>query len=86
MSTKEDWPRPYNTTLYGTNYDNIFRRGKALDGTTEREERTTGRSIIELEESRKLLNRLKEHLTPQENRIIDTRIARISELVTELTH
>jgi len=45
-----------------------------------------GRSIIELEESRKLLNRLKEHLTPQENRIIDTRIARISELVTELTH
>lgn len=45
-----------------------------------------GRSIIELEESRKLLNRLKERLTPQENRIIDARIARISELVTELTH
>lgn len=45
-----------------------------------------GRSIIELEESRKLLNRLKEQLSREEARTIDARIDKISKLVTELTH
>lgn len=45
-----------------------------------------GRSIVELEESRKLLNRLKELLTPAERRTIDARIDHIAKLVNELTH